>query len=82
MLAIDSFPYMVQAAVAARHVTDAGRILRPGGALAILNLSYRNDDDQDLADARDWAAATGLRLEVADPRPFRLWDGSGYVLRR
>lgn len=82
VLAIDSFPYMVQAAVAARHVTDAGRILRPGGALAILNLSYRNDDDQDLADARDWAAATGLRLEVADPRPFRLWDGSGYVLRR
>ena len=40
---------------AARHVADAARILRPGGALAILNLSYRNDEALDLADATSWA---------------------------
>jgi len=84
VLAIDSFPYIVQTgdAVAERHVADAVRILRPGGALAILNLSYRNDDVQDLADAQHWAGRHGFRLEVADPRPFQLWDASGYVLRR
>ena len=84
VLAIDCFPYIVQTgdAVAERHVADAARILRPGGALAILNLSYRNDDGQDLTDAQRWAQAHGLRLEIADPRPFQLWDGSGYVLRR
>ena len=84
VLAIDSFPYIVQTGdeVAVRHVTDAARILRPGGALAMLNLSYRNDDATDLADAQRWAAMTGLRLEIADPRPFRLWDASAYVLRR
>ena len=45
VLAIDSFPYIVQtgAAMAVRHVADAARVLRPGGALCILNLSYRND---------------------------------------
>ena len=38
---MDSFPYLMQAGVAERHVAEAARMLRPGGALAILNLSYR-----------------------------------------
>ncbi|GAC1345521.1 MAG: class I SAM-dependent methyltransferase [Acetobacteraceae bacterium] len=84
VLAIDSFPYIVQAgdAVAERHVADAARILRPGGALCILNLSYRNDDVQDFADATRWAGANGFRLDVAEARPFALWDGTAHVLRR
>lgn len=84
VLAGDSFPYIVQTgdAVAVRHVSDAARILRPGGALCILNLSYRNDDAQDLADAKRWAGLACMRLEAADPRPFALWDGSAYVMRR
>ena len=82
VLAGDSFPYMVQAGVAARHVAGAARILRPGGALAVLNLSYRNDERLDLADARCWAEAAGMDLVIADPRPFALWDGSAYVFRR
>ena len=84
VLAIDSFPYIVQAgdAVALQHVADAARILRPGGALVILNLSYRNDDAADLEDAQRWAAAHGFRLELAETKPFALWDGTAYVLRR
>lgn len=84
VLAIDSFPYIVQAgdAVAERHVADAARILRPGGALCILNLSYRNDDAQDLADATRWAGAHGFRIDIADVRPFTLWDGTAHVLQR
>lgn len=81
-LAVDSLPYLVQAGVAERHVADLARILRPGGALAILNLSYRGQPDADRADAARWAAAHGLRLDVADERPFALWDGSVFVLRR
>ncbi len=84
VLAIDSFPYIVQTGpeTADRHVADAARLLRPGGALCILNLSYRDDPALDLADAVRWAAAYGFRLEVADTRPFVLWDGTAYVLRR
>ena len=84
VLAIDSFPYIVQtgAATADLHAAGAARILRPGGALCILNLSYRDDPVQDRADAARWAGAHGFTLAVADLAPFRLWDGSAYVLRR
>jgi SAM-dependent methyltransferase len=75
VLAVDSFPYLVQAGVAEAHVAGAARALRPGGALAALNLSYRGDPDRDRADAARWAGAHGLALEVAGATPFVLWDG-------
>jgi len=39
VLAIDSFPYLVaiDPEIAEAHVRDAARLLRPGGALLILN---------------------------------------------
>jgi SAM-dependent methyltransferase len=83
ILAIDSFPYLVQAGpdVVAAHLGDATRILRPGGALVILNLSYESDE-WDEAHAAEWAATFGLELAHSDRQPFRLWDGSAYVLLR
>lgn len=84
ILAVDSFPYVVQAgaAVADRHVADAARVLRPGGAFAVLNLSYRGDLDADRADAARWAAAGDWTLAVAGAVPFALWDGTAFLLRR
>jgi SAM-dependent methyltransferase len=82
VLAVDSFPYLVRAGLADRHAADAARVLRPGGALAILNLSYRGDAAADRADAARWAAAHGFRLAVAGTAPFALWDGTAWVLRR
>ncbi len=84
VLAVDSFPYVVQAGgeVADRHVADAARVLRPGGALAILNLSYRGDPGADRADAARWAAAGGWTLAVDGAAPFALWDGTAFLLRR
>ena len=84
ILAIDSFPYIVQTgpSTALTHIQGAARALRPGGALCILNLSYRNDPEADRADATAWATATGLRLTHHGQRPFRLWDGTAYILSR
>ncbi len=84
VLAIDSFPYIVQtgAETALRHVHGVARALRPGGALCILNLSYRGDPAADADDATAWAAATGMTLKQAGDRPFRLWDGTAFVLSR
>ncbi len=84
VLAVDSFPYLMQAgpALAERHVADAARILRAGGALAILNLSYRGDFAADLADAERWALAHGFAAAVMGDAPFKLWDGRAFVLRR
>ncbi len=84
VLAIDSFPYIVQtgAATASRHVEGAARALRSDGALCILNLSYRNDAGADRADVAGWAKATGLRVGHNGGRPFRLWDATAFVLAR
>jgi SAM-dependent methyltransferase len=84
VLAVDSFPYLMQAgqALAERHVADAARILRAGGALAILNLSYRGDPAADVADAARWAAAHGFAAIVLGDAPFKLWDGRAFLLRR
>lgn len=84
VLAVDSFPYVVRLGpeVVARHVAGAVRALRPGGTLVVLNLSYEGDAAADPSEARRWAEAHGLALEVAGERPFALWDGRAYVLRR
>ncbi|WP_376092705.1 class I SAM-dependent methyltransferase [Roseomonas sp. CCTCC AB2023176] len=81
VLAADVFPYLVGAGgdLAARHLSGASRVTRPGGAVVILNYSYRGRE----ADARDLpvlAHEAGLRLIHADPAPFRTWDAAAYVL--
>ncbi len=82
ILAVDSFPYLVQAGVAEQHVEDGARCLRPHGALAILNLSYRDDPAADTKDAARWAVTYRLRLEMNGETPFALWDGRAFVFRR
>ncbi len=84
VLAVDSFPYMVQAGphVVGRHVAGAARVLRPGGALAVLNFSYRGDRAADRADAAALAAANDLALEQDGAAPFGVWDGTAFVFRR
>ncbi len=84
VLAIDSFPYIVQAGpdVVGRHVAGAARVLRPGGALVVLNFSYRGDRAADRADAAALAAAHGFALEQDGIAPFGVWDGTAFVLRR
>ena len=81
ILAIDSFPYLVQAGIVPAHLADAARILRPRGALVVLNLSYETDE-WDEAQAPLWAADAGLTLTGSDRQPFRLWDGSAFIFRR
>jgi ubiquinone/menaquinone biosynthesis C-methylase UbiE len=80
ILAVDSFPYLVQAGVADACVADIRRVLRDGGNLAILNLSYRDMPERDRTDAQDWCRRYGFSLSCAGCAPFRLWDGVAFVL--
>jgi ubiquinone/menaquinone biosynthesis C-methylase UbiE len=82
VLAVDSFPYLVQARLAERHVADAARVLRAGGVLVILNLSYRCDAQADQTDAQTWARRYLFVMDQCGTTPFRLWDGQAFVLRR
>ena len=77
--AVDSFPYLVEAGVAAAHLAEAWRVLRPGGALLVLNYSYRGDL---AADRAELAAAKGFRMIEDGSSPFRHWDGRSFLLER
>jgi SAM-dependent methyltransferase len=81
VVAVDSFPYLFQAgaAIARRHIMDAARVLRIGGALVILNLAYGVNRR---AEAVTWAVEVGFQVEIDGVRPFTLWDGEAFVLRR
>ena len=84
VLAADVFPYLVQASgeLAAGHVAEAARVLRPGGTLAILNYSYRGDPGLDRRELTDASARAGFVL-IEEPRPsFQHWDGSVFLLRK
>ena len=81
ILAVDSFPYIVSAGpdVLGRHLQGAARVLRPGGSLAVLNFSYRDDPAADAADA---GSVRALQVVEAGATPFRIWDAAVYILRR
>ncbi|WP_375427822.1 class I SAM-dependent methyltransferase [uncultured Sphingomonas sp.] len=78
-IAVDSFPYLVRAGVLAVQMAEMARVLRPGGDLLVFNWSYRGDD---AADAREAEGAPGFELVRSRERPFAIWDGVGYHLRR
>jgi SAM-dependent methyltransferase len=84
ILAVDSFPYLVLAgpALVRRHVEEAGRVLKPGGHLLILNYSYRGDADGDRRELAGLAAEYGFRMTRGGTRPFALWDGRVFHLVR
>lgn len=81
--AVDVFPYLVASGgdVAARHITEAGRILKAGGQLLVFNYSYRNDPAADRAELESIAAAAGLAPAPADDIRLRHWDGAIFRFR-
>ncbi|WP_245519460.1 MULTISPECIES: methyltransferase domain-containing protein [unclassified Mesorhizobium] len=82
VVALDSFPYLVLAAVAERHFGEIARVLRPGGMAAILNYSYRTSPDIDSSDINRLAHAYGMDILVDGEMPFGSWDGTAFLIRR
>lgn len=84
VVAVDSFPYLVDAGgdLAARHFTEAARVLRPAGELVVFNFSYRGEPARDRNEVGRFGAAAGFRVVEADSRPFALWDGAVFRLVR
>jgi tRNA G46 methylase TrmB len=84
VFAVDSFPYLVQSGqlLAALLVREAARVLKPGGALLVLNFSYRGDLTADRGDLRRAGTAAGLQVIRDGTQPFSLWDGTAFELRK
>lgn len=84
VLAADSFPYIYQGGrdLVSAHFDEITRVLRPGGDFVLLNYSYRASRAADGRDVERLCRSFGLELVVAGIRPFRLWDGEAYHIRR
>jgi SAM-dependent methyltransferase len=84
VLAIDSFPYLVATSsdLAAAHLCEAARVLRPAGLLAILNYSYSDDPKADAADVLRLASNNDFAVLRNGTRDFKLWDAATFLLQR
>jgi ubiquinone/menaquinone biosynthesis C-methylase UbiE len=84
VFSVDCFPYLVHAGteLAKRHIEESARVLKPAGALLVLNFSYRGDVRVDRADIEHAAVAARLEVMLCGKKPFKLWDGSAYLARK
>lgn len=82
LIAADSLPFVVHAGAVGNFVAEAARVLAGGGDLLVFNWSYRGEPARDVAEARALAEAYGFEVLRADERPFSIWDGAGFHLRR
>ncbi len=84
VIAVDTFPYIYQSGpeLVAAHFDESRRVLRPGGDLVILNYSYRGDDAADSAEVKRLAEEHGFDVIVKGERPFSMWDGLAFHLRK
>jgi len=84
LLAVDCWPFVVRGGPAATDalVAEIARVLAPGGDFIIFNWSYRGDPALDDRDAHMLAEGHGFDVVRAGERPFAIWDGVGFHLRR
>ena len=83
-IAIDTFPYMNQsgAALVERYFAEVQRVLKPGGDFVIAKFSHGNDDMADESAVRGLAGRHSFETITAGERPFVLWDGLVFHLRK
>jgi len=82
--AVDTFPYLHMAGAdsVARHFQEAYRVLKPRGSLVILNFSYRGAPDIDRLEVEQLAQQHHFEILENGTRPFHVWDGLAWWLRR
>ena len=83
-IAVDTFPYLHQsgAALVSTFFAESARVLKAGGDLVILNYSYSGDDRANADEVSLLAAKHGFDVIVHGERPFVIWDGVAYHLRK
>lgn len=84
VLAVDTFPYLNQSGIALveSYFDETERVLKPNGDMVIFNYSYAGDDDADERDVARMAKDYGFDVVVSGERPFTVWDGSAFHLRK
>lgn len=81
VLAIDSFPYIVQAGAGNAHFADCARVLKPGGQLLIMNFAYSVPIDQQRVQVAELAERHGFAILRNGSSDLQSWDGRAFLLR-
>ena len=83
-LAVDTFPYLHQsgAPLVAKYFSEAARVLKPGGDFVILNYSYTGDEAASIAEVKALAKEHGFDIVIPGSRPFIIWDGLAFHLKK
>lgn len=83
-IAVDTFPYLNQSGIALveAYFDEVERVLKPKGDFVIFNYSYCGDDEADNKDVARMARDYGFEIVISGERPFSIWNGSAYHLRK
>jgi SAM-dependent methyltransferase len=83
-IAVDTFPYLRQSGpqLVQNFFAETARVLRPGGDFVILNYAYTTDDEESTREVSQLADANGFDVIVSGERPFVVWDGLAFHLRK
>jgi SAM-dependent methyltransferase len=81
---VDAFPYLVLGgrALVERHFAEIRRVLRPAGDFVLFNYAYGRSREDANGEVLALAQGAGLQVVRADESPFRLWNGTGWQMRR
>jgi ubiquinone/menaquinone biosynthesis C-methylase UbiE len=83
-IAVDTFPYISQSGgpLVETFFGETARVLRPGGDFVIFNFSYLQDDAASTGEVTRLAQEHGFDLVIAGSRPFVIWDGLAFHMRK
>jgi SAM-dependent methyltransferase len=84
VISVDTFPYLNQsgASLVEKYFAECARVLRLGGDFIILNFAFEEDESSADERVRELAERNGFDVVVSGDRPFALWDGTAYHLKR
>jgi len=82
IIAIDSFPYVVESDLVESCFGNMTRVLKANGRLLIMNYSYRGEVSLDRTELQDFAHRYGFDIERNGTSDLSLWDGRAFLLRK
>jgi SAM-dependent methyltransferase len=82
ILAIDSFPYIVDTGGADVHFRDCARILRPRGRMLLMNFAYGSRLESQQQRVAALAADHGFAVLRNGTLDLRSWDGKSFLLEK
>lgn len=82
ILAIDSFPYVVESGLSRNCFAGCVRALKAGGYLLIMNYSYRGDVALDRSELDGMASEYRMEIRRNGTSDLSLWDGKAFLLRK